>query len=112
MEPDASRNTRERSEEGSTLGKNPDGEALRDVINKSLDDRNFRDSQVKHYHTSTCQFKKRTTYLDLPGRVFLILPACGKDMPILQWDEARDLTELGDLMFLDHGSTKIERHHI
>ena len=82
MEPDASTNTRKRSEEGSILRKNLDGEALRNVINKLLDDQNLRDFQVNHYHTSTCQFKKRSTHLDLPGRVY------GEGMPILQFDKA------------------------
>ena len=89
VEPDASRNTRERSEEGSILGKNPDGEALRNVINKVLDDRNLRDFQVKHYRTSTCQFKKRTTHLDLPGKVYDIYQHVVKTCPFCNGTKPR-----------------------
>ena len=70
LEQDVSGNSRERSEESQIWGKNPDGEALRKVINKLLDERNLRDLHLKHYHMSTSQFKKRTTYLDLPGKVY------------------------------------------
>ena len=35
-----------------------DGEALRHVINQFLDERNWRDLHLKHYHMSTSQFKK------------------------------------------------------
>ena len=58
LDQDVSGNSRERSEEVSILGKNPDGEALRKVINKLLDERNLRDLHLKHYHMSTSQFKK------------------------------------------------------
>ena len=36
--PDVSGNSRERSEKGSILGKNPDDEALRNIINKLSDE--------------------------------------------------------------------------
>ena len=89
LEPDASGNTRERSEEASILGKNPNGEALRNIINKLLDERNLRDLHLTDYHMSTSQFKKRTTYLDLPGHVHdfyqHVVKTC---LPILQIDEA------------------------
>ena len=39
-----SRNSRERSEEVSILVRNPDGEALRNIINKLSDERNLRES--------------------------------------------------------------------
>ena len=70
MEPHVSGNSRERSEEGPIWGKNPDGEALRNIINELLDERNLRDLHLKHHHMSTSQFQKRTNYLDLPGKVF------------------------------------------
>ena len=56
-EPHASTNSRERSEEGSILGKNPNGEALRNTINKLLDERNLREPHLKHYLMSTSQFR-------------------------------------------------------
>ena len=67
LEQEVSGNSSERSEEVSILGKNPDGEALRIIINKLTDERNLRDLHLKHYHMSTAQFKKRTTHLDIPG---------------------------------------------
>ena len=62
-------NLRERSEEGSKLGRNPDSEALRNIINKLSDDGNLRDFHLKHPRMSTAQCKKRTTHLDIPGKV-------------------------------------------
>ena len=59
-----------RSEEVSILGRNLDGEGLRSIMNKLSDERNWRDFHLKHYHMSTAQFKKRTTHLDIPGKVF------------------------------------------
>ena len=76
-------NSRERSEEVSIIGRNPDGEALRNIVNKMSDERNLRNLHLKHYHMSTAQFKKRTSYLDIPGKVYDLLPACGEDVPIL-----------------------------
>ena len=48
LEQDVSENSRERSEEISICGKNPDGEALRNVINKLLDERNMRNLHLKY----------------------------------------------------------------
>ena len=81
-------NPRDRSEEVSILGRNPDGEALRNIINKLSDERNLTNLHLKHYHMSTAQFKKRKTHLDIPGKVYDLLPACGEDVSILQFDEA------------------------
>ena len=57
LEQDVSGNSRERSEEGSILGKNPDGEALRSIIKKLSDQRDLRDLHPKHCHMSTSEFK-------------------------------------------------------
>ena len=81
-------NSRERSEEVTILGKNPDGEALRKVINKLLDERNLRDLHLKHYHMSTSQIKKTYDLLRHSKEDVRSLPACGADMPSLQFDEA------------------------
>ena len=116
MEPDVSRNSRERSEEGSILVKNPYGEALLNIINRLLDERNLRDLHLKHYHMSTSQFKKRTTYLDLTGKVYDLhqhvvttCPFCNSTKPRPDRSRVSGLwaEEVGDLIFLDHGSTKI-----
>ena len=62
LEQDVSGNSRECSEEVSILGRNPDGEALRNIINKLSDERNLRDLHLKHHQTSAAQFKKRTNH--------------------------------------------------
>ena len=66
LEQEVSRDSRERAED---LDKKTDGEALRDVVNQLSDEGNLRDLHLKHYHTSTAQFKKRTTHLDIPGKL-------------------------------------------
>ena len=58
LEQDVSRNSREQSEEVSIMGRNPDGEALRNIINKLSDERNLRHLHLKHCHISAAQFKK------------------------------------------------------
>ena len=88
LEQDVSKNSRERPQEVSILGRNPDGEALRNIMNKLSDERNLRDLHLKHHHMSTAQFKKRTTHLDIPGKVYGLYQHVVKNMPILQFDEA------------------------
>ena len=116
MEKDVSGNSRERSEEVSIFGRNPDCEAFRSIINKMSDERNLRDLHLKHYHMSTAQFKKRTTYLEIPGKehdldqhVVKKCPFCNSTKP--RADRSRvsgwRADEFGDIIFLDHGSTKI-----
>ena len=46
------------------------GEALRNIRNKLSDERNLRDLHLKRYHMSTAQFQKRTTHLDILGKVY------------------------------------------
>ena len=71
---------------------------------------------LKHHHMSTAQFKKRTTHLFIPGRVYDFYQHVVKDIPICNSTKPRpDRTrvsglraeEFGDLIILDHGSTKI-----
>ena len=98
-------NSRERSEEGPIWGKNPDGEALRNIINELLDERNLRDLHLKHYHMSTCQFQKRTTY-------FHVVKTCPfynstKPRPDRSRVSGLRTEECGDRNSLDHGSAKI-----
>ena len=49
---------------------NSDGEALQNISNKLSDVRNLTDLHLKHYHMSSAQFLKRTTHLDIPGKVY------------------------------------------
>ena len=71
LEQEGSRDSRERADDSSILGKKRKkvNEALRKIINKLCAERNLRDLLLKHYHMSTAQFKKRTTHLDIPGRI-------------------------------------------
>ena len=69
LEQDVSGTSRERSEDVSSLGKKSDGEALLKFINKLSDVRNLKDLHLKHFHMSFALFKKRTTHLDIPGKV-------------------------------------------
>ena len=116
LEQDVSGNSRERSEDVSILGKYPDGEALRNIRNKLSDERNLRDLHLKHYHMSTAQFQKRTTHLDIPGKVYdfyqhvvKTCSLCNSTKPRQDRSRVSGLRpeEFGDLIFLDHGSTKI-----
>ena len=46
------------------------GIVLRNIINKLSDERNLNYLHLKHYQMSTAQFTKRTTHLDIPGRIY------------------------------------------
>ena len=101
----------ERSEEGSVLGTNPDGEALRNISNKLCDERNLTDLHLKHCHMSTAQFEKRTANLDIPGKVYDLYqhvvktcPFCNSTKPRFDISRVSGLRaeEFGDLIFLDH----------
>ena len=83
LEQDVSGTSRERSEDASSLGKHSDGGALQNIVNKLSDVRNLKDFHLKHYHMSSAQIEKRTTHLDIPGKL------CSH----LQFDKARDLTD-------------------
>ena len=69
LEQDVSRDSRERSAEVSILGSNPDGEALQNFISKWPGVRNLKDLRLKHYYMSSVQLEKRTTHMDIPGKV-------------------------------------------
>ena len=68
LEHEVPKDSRERAEDASVLGRQAEGQALRNIINKLSDERNSRDFPLKHYHMSTSQFKKRTTPLDIPRK--------------------------------------------
>ena len=98
----------------SGLGKT-DGEALQKITNKLLDVRNLKHPHLKHDHMSTAQFKKKTTHLDILGNVYDIYQHVVKTCPFCNSREPRAdrsrvsgqrAKECGDLIFLDHSSTK------
>ena len=98
------------------MGKNPDGEPLRNITNKLSDERNLRDLHLKHYRMSSAQFKKRTTHLDIPGKVYDLYQHVVKTCPFCNSTKPRHdrsrvsgmrAEEFGDLLFLDQGSTNI-----
>ena len=116
LEQDVSGNSRARSEEVSSLGRNSDGEDPQNIINKLSGVRNSRDLHMKHYSMSTAQFKNKTTHLDNLGKVYVLYqhvmktcPFCNSTRP--RADRSRESglrgDEFGDTIFLDHGSTKI-----
>ena len=101
LEQDVSGNSRERSEEVSIWGRNPDGEAFRSIINKLSDERNLRDLHLKHNHLSSAQLKKRTTHLDIPGKVYDLdqhvvktCPFCNSTKPRLDRSRVSGLKNL------------------
>ena len=101
-------NSRERSKDVSILGRKAEGEALCKIINKLSDERNLRVLHLRHYHMSTAQFKKRTTHLDIPGKVYdhyqdvlKTCPFCNSTKPRPESSRVSGLRaeEFGDLIF-------------
>ena len=97
-------------------GKKSEGEAHRKIINKLSDERNLKDLHLKHCHMPTAQFKKRTTHLDILGRIYdlhqHVVKTCPFCISIIQRSERSRVIglraeEFGDLICLDHGSAKI-----
>ena len=116
LEQDASVTSRERSADVSCLGKNSDGQALQNIINKLSDVRNLKDLDLKHYHVSSAQFKKGTTHLNILGKVYDLYQHVVKTCPFCNSTKSRPdrprvsglrTEEFGDVIFVDHGSTKI-----
>ena len=53
LEHEVSKDSRERKEDTSILGRNAENEALRNIISKLSEERNLRDLHLmKHYHNS------------------------------------------------------------
>ena len=77
------------SDQKSLDHKQKSSEALRNIINKLSDELNLRDPHLKHYHISTAPFKKRTTYLDIPGRVYDLYQHVVKTCPFCNSTEPR-----------------------
>ena len=102
LEQAVSRDSRERAEDTSILGRKAK--------------RNLRDLHLKHYHMSTAQFNKRPTHLDVPGNfcdfyqhVVKTCPFCNSRKPRPERSHVSGFRadESGDLIFLDHGSAEI-----
>ena len=116
LEHDVPKDSRERAEDTSIWSRKAEDEALRNIISKLSEERNLRDLHLKHYHMSTAQFKKKTTHLDIPENfsdhqhVVKICPFCISVKPRPERSRVSGLRteEFGDLIFLDHGSAKIE----
>ena len=104
LEQEVSRDSRERAEDTTILGRKTKGEALRNIITKLFEER--KDLHLKHYHMSTAEFKKRTTHMDIP--VVKTCPFCNsvKSRPGRSRVSGLRAEEFGDLIFLDHGSAK------
>ena len=64
------KDSRERAEDTSILGRKAESEAPRNIMRKLSEKRNLRDLHLKHYHTSTAPVKKRTTHLDIPRKFY------------------------------------------
>ena len=111
------RDSLERAEDTSIVGKKAESEALRNIINKVSDERNLKDLHLKYYQMYTAQIKKRTTHWDIPGRVYHLYqrvvktcPFCNSIKPRPERSRVSGLRaeEFGDVIFLDRGSAKIE----
>ena len=100
--------SRERAEDTSFLGRTAEGEALRNIISKLSEERNLRDLHLKHYHTSTAQFKERTTHLDIPGKIYDLYQHVVKTGTFLQFRK----TETGKISRERTSSRRIWRPHL
>ena len=116
LEQDAPGTSRERPEDVSFSSKKSDGEALQKIINKLSDVRNLNDFHLKYYHMSSAQIKKRTTHLDIRGKVddlcqhvVKTCTCCNSRKPRPDRSRVSRLRaeEFGELIFLDLGSRKI-----
>ena len=116
LEQDVSGTSRERSEDAWSLGKNSDGEALQNIVNKLSDVGNLKNLHLKHEHMYSAQFKKRSTHLDIAWKVYDLYqhvvntcPLCNSTKPRPDRSRVSGLRadEYGDLIFLDHGSPQV-----
>ena len=89
LEQEVNKNSCERTGNVSILGKESEGEALRNIISKLSDERNLKDHQLKHCHMSTAQFKKRTTHLDIPGKFYDLYQHVVKTCPFCKSKKPR-----------------------
>ena len=76
----------------------------------------MRDLHLKHYHMSTSQFRRRTTHLKLPTRIYELYDMvvkrcqyCNENLPQPPRSRVSGLRAetFGDLIFLDHGVVDI-----
>ena len=98
----------ERSEDVSRVGRNEDSEALQKIINKLWDVRNLKDLHLKHYHMSSAQFKRRTTHLDILGKVCDLYQHVVKTCPFCYWTKPRrDRTRVSGLKAEECGGSHL-----
>ena len=90
--------------------------AMNELIAKLEKESYLEDLHKKHYHMTVAQFKKKTTHLPLPGRVYDLYDRvvkkckfCNEAKPKPQRSRVSGLRseEFGDLIFVDHGTTKV-----
>ena len=115
LEQDVSGNSRERSEEVSILGKNSDGEALTEHHQQVVGRAQFEGSSpetLPHVFRAV----QMTTHQDILGKVYNLYQHVVKKCPFCKSTKPKPdrsrmsalrAEEFGDLIFLDHGSTKI-----
>ena len=90
--------------------------ALARVIARLDDEENLKTLHLKHYHMSTSQFRKRTSHLSLPKRIYEAFDRvikkcnfCNEQYPKPQRNRVSGLRaeKFADLIFMDHGTIKI-----
>ena len=94
LEQEVSRDSCERAEDASILGRKSECEALRNIISKSSEERNLRDLHLEHYHTSTLAYLM-TSINTCEG-----MPFCNSVKPRLERSRVSGLgaEEFGDLI--------------
>ena len=127
LEQEVSRDSRERAEDSSILGRKAEGEALRKIISKLSEERNLRgpSSETLSHVCRTIQEENDSpgyswTNYDLYQHVVKTCPFCNSVKPRCCRVSGHRAEEFGDLIFLDHQRTKsldfsllwIEPHHI
>ena len=90
--------------------------ALKRIVTKLKDEKILRDLHLKHYHMATSQFKKRTSHLKLPSRIYDLYDMvvkrcqyCNENLPQPPRSRISGLRaeRFADLIFLDHGMVDI-----
>ena len=67
--------------------------STRNIINKLSNEHNLKDLHLEHCQMSTAQFKKRTTHLDIPGRIYDLHQHAVETCPFCS-SKSRDLKDL------------------
>ena len=108
LEQEVSRDSRDRAEETSILGKKAEGEALRNIMRKLSEERNLTDLHLKNSRRKRLTWKFLEKY-DLYQHVVKTCPFCDSVKPRPERSRVSGLRaeDFGDLIIVDHGSTKI-----